>query len=84
MKHSSNTIEVDMMFSNFHVRLAQYKLLWEKVATEKKTGGEKNKREKNKREKTDGNSGNYVIASSWPPERRPLERHTLAQVSDII
>ena len=31
-----------------------------------------------KREKTDGNSGHYVIASSRPPERRPLERRTLA------
>ena len=47
---------------------------------EKKTGkknGKKKKREK-KREKTDGNSGHYVIASSRPPERRPLERRTLA------
>ena len=35
-----------------------------------KTGGEK--------EKTDENSGHYVIASSRPPERRPLERRTLA------
>ena len=31
-----------------------------------------------KREKTDGNSGHYVIASSQPPERRPLEHRTLA------
>ena len=44
---------------------------------EKKTG--KKKREK-KREKTDGNSGHYVIASSRPPERRPLERRTLAPI----
>ena len=28
--------------------------------------------------KTDENSGHYVIASSRPPERRPLERRTLA------
>ena len=34
-----------------------------------KTGGEK--------KKTDDFSGHYVIASSQPPERRPLERHTL-------
>ena len=40
------------------------------------TGGEK-KTEK-KEEKTDENSGHYVIASSRPPERRPLERRTLA------
>ena len=33
-----------------------------------------------KREKTDGNSGHYVIASSRPPERRPLERRTLAPI----
>ena len=37
-----------------------------------KTGGKK------KREKTDENSGHYVIASSRPPDRRPLERRTLA------
>ena len=30
-----------------------------------------------KKEKTDGNSGHYNIASSWLPERRPLERRTL-------
>ena len=32
-----------------------------------------------KKEKTDENSGHYVIASSRPPERRPLERRTLAK-----
>ena len=31
----------------------------------------------NGEEKTDENSGNYVIASSPLPERRPLERRTL-------
>ena len=36
---------------------------------EKKTGG--------KKEKTDENSGHYVIASSRPPECRPLERRAL-------
>ena len=41
-----------------------------------KNGGGKKMGEK-KREKTDGNSGHYVIASSRPPERRPLERHML-------
>ena len=30
-----------------------------------------------KKEKTDENSGHYVVASSRPPERRPLERRTL-------
>ena len=43
---------------------------------------EKEKREK-KREKTDENSGHYVIASSRPPERRPLERRTLAPNSSL-
>ena len=28
-------------------------------------------------EKNDKNSGHYVIASSWPPERQPLERRSL-------
>ena len=41
--------------------------------------GRKKKRGK-KREKTDENSGHYVIASSRPPERRPLERRTLAPI----
>ena len=43
----------------------------------KKTKKKGEKRE-GKKEKTDGNSGHYVIASSRPPERRPLERRTLA------
>ena len=30
-----------------------------------------------KKENTDENSGHYVIASSRPPERRPLERRPL-------
>ena len=41
---------------------------------EKKTG---------KKEKTDENSGHYVIASSRLPERRPLERRTLAP-KDVV
>ena len=42
--------------------------------------GEKNGKNggKKKREKTDDYSGHYVIASSRPPERRALERRTLA------
>ena len=43
--------------------------------------GEKNGKKKKKKEKTDENSGHYVIASSRPPERRPLERRTLAPIS---
>ena len=37
-----------------------------------------------KKEKTDGNSGHYVIASSRPPECRPLERRTLVPIPLII
>ena len=32
-----------------------------------------------KKEKDDENSGHYVISSSRPPERRPVERRTLVQ-----
>ena len=32
------------------------------------------------RQKTDENSGHYVIVSSRPPERRPLERRKLAPI----
>ena len=39
-------------------------------------GGEKRKNG-GKKEKTDENSGHYVIASSRPPERQPLERRML-------
>ena len=42
-----------------------------------KRGG---KREKRGKEKTDDYGGHYVIASSRPPERRPLERRTLAPI----
>ena len=43
--------------------------------------GEKIKiKKKREKEKTDENSGHYVIASSRPPERRPLERRTLAPI----
>ena len=41
--------------------------------TEEKTGAKNGGGE----EKTDENSGHYVIASSRPPERQPLERRTL-------
>ena len=47
-------------------------------------GGEK-KREKNLGEKEEENNGekssHYVIASSRTPERRPLERRTLAPIA---
>ena len=43
--------------------------------------GEKNAgKKREKKEKTEENSGHYVIASSRPPERRPLERRTLAPI----
>ena len=46
---------------------------------EKKTGKKNGKKNgKKKKENTDENSGHYVVASSRPPERRPLERRTLA------
>ena len=38
-----------------------------------KTGGKKE-------ENTDESSGHYVVASSRPPERRPLERRTLVPI----
>ena len=50
-------------------------------------GGEKKKTGKmgkKRKEKTDENSGHYVIASSRPPERRPLERRTLAPKISIL
>ena len=40
--------------------------------------GKKWGKKREKKEKTDENSGHYVIASSRPPKRRPLERRTLA------
>ena len=40
--------------------------------------GKKKRGKKKKKENTDENSGHYVIASCRPPERRPLERRTLA------
>ena len=40
--------------------------------------GEKNGGKKG--EKTDDYSGNYIIASSQPPERRLLERHPLVPI----
>ena len=42
--------------------------------------GEKKKNGEKKEEKTNENSGHYVIASSRAPERRPLERRTLAPI----
>ena len=43
-------------------------------------GEEKEKEKRKKREKNDVFSGHYVIASSRPPERRPLERRTLVPI----
>ena len=40
------------------------------------------KKEK-KKEKNGVFSGHYVIASSLPPERRPLERHTLVPINVV-
>ena len=41
------------------------------------------KKRTKKKEKTDEYSGHYVIASSRPPERRPLERRTLAPIPSL-
>ena len=46
-------------------------------------GGKKREKNGEKKEKTDENSGHYVIASSRPPERRPLERRTLAPIKRL-
>ena len=43
-------------------------------------GGKKTGEITGKKEKTDENSGHYVIASSRPLERRPLERRTLTPI----
>ena len=45
--------------------------------------GEKKKGEK-KGEKTDNYSGHYVIASSRPSERQPLERRPLVPIISIF
>ena len=47
---------------------------------EKKRGKKRGEKRGGKKENTDENSGHYVIASSRPPERRPLERRTLAPI----
>ena len=36
------------------------------------------------KKKTDENSGHYVIASSQPPEVRPLERRTLVPIDKLL
>ena len=47
----------------------------------KKNGGEKKGEKMGKKgEKTDDYIGHYVIASSWPPERQPLERRPLVPI----
>ena len=50
---------------------------------EKREKREKNPGKNKKREKTDDYSGHYVIARSRPPERRPLERRTLAPITEL-
>ena len=48
-----------------------------KVNDGKRKEKKKEKKEKKKKEKNGVFSGHYVIASSLPPERRPLKRRTL-------
>ena len=43
-----------------------------------------NSGENGEKEKTDENSGHYVIASSRPPECRPLERRTLVPIRNCM
>ena len=43
-------------------------------------GGKRGEKKREKKEKTDDNSGHYVIASSRPPERQPLEPHRLGPI----
>ena len=50
---------------------------------EKKRNGGKTGKKKKKKEKTDENSGHYVIASSRPLERRPLECRMLMPTFNI-
>ena len=40
-------------------------------------------RDREKKEKTDDYSGHYVIASSGPPERGPLERRLLVPIASL-
>ena len=51
---------------------------------EKKNGKKKREKREKKMENTDENSGHYVVASSRPPERRPLERRTLAPITWLV
>ena len=44
----------------------------------------KRKEKKEKKKKNGVFSGHYVIASSLPPERRPLERRTLVPILHSI
>ena len=54
----------------------------------KKKKGEKNwggkNGEKKGKEKTDENSGHYIIASSRPPERRPLTAGTTHSRANFV
>ena len=45
-----------------------------------RNGGKKKEKGGGEGEKTDDYSGHYVIASSRPPERRPLERRPLVPI----
>ena len=52
-------------------------------------GGEKGEKQekwekREKWEKADGNSGHYVIPSSQPPERPPLECRTLVPIPRVF
>ena len=50
---------------------------------EKRKKKKKKEKEKREKEKNGVFSGHYVIASSLPPERRPLERCTLVPITSL-
>ena len=50
----------------------------------KKREKKREKKEEKKGKKTDDYSGHYVIASSRPPERRPLERRPLVPICSSV
>ena len=43
----------------------------------------RSRQNREKKEKTDENNGHYVIASSRPPERWPLERRMLVPKANL-
>ena len=63
-------------------QLSLNKFLDPSTPSMRKVDDEEKKRKKRK-EKNGVFSGHYVIASSLPPERRPLERRTLVPINHM-